>query len=198
MSEQGPRAIADRRRSSQVTPRSSNAAEGACSTARTGGFTVVELVVTMAIAAILIGIGLPAFTTFIAQQNLTSDANAFLGAVAYARSESTSRSTQVSLQAMNATPENEWGGGYCVTLGTPGDCSNPLRRFDDIGRATFNAVAAIDGVDTLTFNSRGLLTLGLAGQLQLCSTDTLEDPGRLLDISIIGRVSVSRFECPDP
>ena len=162
------------------------------------GFTVVELVVTMAIAAILIGIGLPGFTTFIAQQNLTSDANAFIGAVAYARSESTNRSQRVSVQAENSSPDDEWGGGYCVTLGTPGNCDDALRRFDDIDSATFNGLAALDGVDTLTFDSRGLLTLGLAGQIELCSTDELENPGRLLDISLIGRVSISQFECQIP
>ena len=198
MSEPGPQTIpADSDHSSPPSASSSTRRPGRWLLAK-AGFTVVELVVTMAIAAILIGIGLPAFTSFIAQQNLTADANAFLGAVAYARSESTSRSIPVSVQALNASNDDEWGGGYCVTVGTPGDCDDPLRLFDEIDRATFDGIAGINGIDTLTFDSRGLLTLGLAGQIQLCSTDALEDPGRLLDISIIGRVSVSQFECPDP
>lgn len=199
MSEQGPLVMLGTHHSNKAPQRMSRRGAQDCVPAcLQRGFTVVELVVTMAIAAILIGIGLPAFTTFIAQQNLTSDANAFLGAVAYARSESASRAANVSLQAVGATPDDEWGGGYCVTVGTPGDCNNPLRRFDALDRATFNAIGAIDGVGTLTFDSRGLLTLGAAGQIQLCSTDTLEDPGRALDVSVIGRVSVSRFDCPDP
>ena len=151
----------------------------------------------MAIAAILIGVGLPAFNGFIVQQRLTSSANGFAGAVAFARSESTRRGATVSLQALGADNNNEWGEGYCVVLGNPGDCADPLRLYDPAELATINGQGNLDGVSTLSFNSRGLFTLGASGQLDLCSTDTLEDPGRQLDISVIGRLNISELDCPD-
>ena len=162
-----------------------------------GGFTVVELIVAMAIAAIMMGVALPAFMSFVAQQRLTADANAFAGAVAFARSESTRRGALVSVQALGGGT-GEWGGGYCVVPGNPGDCAGALRRFDAPVRASFDGTGALDGVTTLSFNGRGLLTLGQTGVLQLCSDDSLEDPGRQIDISMIGRVSTSELECPDP
>ncbi len=164
---------------------------------KTSGFTVVELLVSMAIAAVLIGVGLPAFNGFIVQQRLTADANSFAGAIAYARSESTRRGRTVSLQAMGSDNSNEWGEGYCVVEGNPGDCNSNLRIYDAASLSTINGQGALDGVSTLSFNGRGLFTLGATGQLDLCSNDTLEDPGRQLDISVIGRLNISELDCPD-
>jgi len=163
----------------------------------TRGFTLVEILVTLAIAAVLMTVGLPAFNGFIVQQRLTSEANGFAGAVAFARSESTRRGATVSLQAVGNNNDNEWGEGYCVVVGNPGDCADPLRIFDPADQATMDAQGALNGVETLSFNARGLFTLGNTGQIDLCSDDTLEDPGRQLDISVIGRLNISSLDCPD-
>ena len=164
---------------------------------RATGFTIVELIVAMAIAAILMGVGLPAFNGFIVQQRLTSEANSFAGAIAYARSESTRRGATVSLQAVGNDSDNEWGEGYCVVVGNPGDCADPLRVYRAAELATMNGQGALNGIETLSFNARGLFTLGNTGQIDLCSDDTLEDPGRQLDLSVIGRLNISELDCPD-
>ena len=98
---------------------------------------------------------------------------------------------------MSTDNDNEWGGGYCVVVGNPGNCSNALRLFDEARLATMNGQGALNAVSTLSFNSRGLFTLGATGQIDLCSEDTLEDPGRQLEISVIGRLNVSELDCPD-
>lgn len=165
--------------------------------ARQRGFTVIELVVAMAVAAILASIALPAFNGFIVQQRLTAMANGFAGAIAYARSESTRRGATVSLQALGIDNGNEWGEGYCVVVGNPGDCNDALRIYDPATLSTMNGQGALNGLSTLSFNSRGLFTLGATGQIDLCSDDTLEDPGRQLEISVIGRLNVSELDCPD-
>src|SRR5262245_54118381 len=56
---------------------------------RNRGFTIVEIMVTLAVAAVLLGLALPAYNGFMAQRRLTSEVNDFLVAVQYARSEAT-------------------------------------------------------------------------------------------------------------
>jgi type IV fimbrial biogenesis protein FimT len=161
------------------------------------GFTVVELLVTIAVAAVLIGIGVPAFNEFVRQQALTTAVNDFVVALSYARSEAIRQGTAVSVQAADASAGgNEWGAGYCVVVGTPGDCSAPvLRRFEPLDNATLNGVGGFNGVGTLTFNARGLLTLGAGGSVELCSTNESVTRGRVVNITLTGRTDVDEFGC---
>jgi hypothetical protein len=157
----------------------------------------VELLVTLAVAAVLMGFALPAMDNFLDQRRQTARINDFVLAVNYARSEAAKRGASVSVQAVDGADNgNEWGPGYCVVAGTPGDCDPPvLRSFEPMDDATLNGTGAFDGIDSLTFNSRGLLTLNAAGSIELCSNDAEEDPGRRLDVTIIGRASTEELIC---
>jgi len=161
------------------------------------GFTLVELLVTLALAAILLGMALPAMDNFLDQRTRTTQIIDFVMALNYARSEAARVGGPVSVQAVDASDgDNEWGPGYCVVLGTPGDCDAPvLRVFDAVNGATLNAVGGLDDEGTLTFNSRGVLTLGAAGGVELCSTVDGEDPGRQVTLSLIGRPNTEELIC---
>jgi type IV fimbrial biogenesis protein FimT len=155
------------------------------------GITVVEILVTLAIASVLIGLALPAFNGMMAQRALRSEANEFILSVQLARSEAARRGTNVSVQARDASDDaNEWGAqGWCVVLGDGGACPgnvNELQTFPTPGTNTFDGK---NDVDTLTFNPRGLLVAGVEQQLMLCDPDETTDPGRLFRVSLVGRVS---------
>jgi len=166
------------------------------------GFTLVELLVTLAVAAILVGFALPAMNNFLDQRTATARINDFVLAVNYARSEAARLGGPVSVQAVNAGDgSNEWGPGFCVTVGNPGNCNAPLRSFPAVDGFTFDGRGRFDGEDTLTFNSRGVLTLGDVGTVELCSTDDDERPGRVVSLTLIGRAAVwdsrdAEGECP--
>lgn len=160
------------------------------------GFTIIELMVTMAVAAILLGFALPAYNNMIAQRNMTSRINDFVLAVAYARSEAARLGQPVSVRAVApGAAGNEWGGGYCVVESSEVACNNALRSFDPIADATLNGVTGFNAVGDLTFNARGLMTLGAAGSVELCSTDPTVDPGRSANISVTGRPDVEELTC---
>ena len=153
----------------------------------------------MAVAAVLLGLALPAFDTFIEQRNMTSRVNGFISAVNLARSEAVNRGGEVSIQAINAGDNgNEWGPGFCVVVGTPGNCpADPavlIRQFDDSGAATMDALGGLNGVATLTFNGRGLLTLANPGTIEICEADVAN--GREIAINTIGRAASTELACP--
>ena len=161
------------------------------------GFTVVELMITLAIAAVLIGYALPAFNGFVVQRTFTAKVSEFVLAINYARSEAAKLGGTVSVQTVDETDgDNEWGPGFCVVVGNPGNCNGVvLRNFSASTDITIDATGAFDNLATLSFNSRGLLTPEGAGTLLLCSTDANVDPGRVVGISLIGRTTSSELVC---
>ncbi|HEX7037014.1 MAG TPA: GspH/FimT family pseudopilin [Pseudomonadales bacterium] len=168
---------------------------------KTRGFTIVELMVTLAVAAILMGFAVPAFNDFVRQRTMTSAANDLVLAVTFARSEAIRRGGLVSVQAYDDENDNEWGLGYCVVVGDE-DCEDAdeedvLRRFAPIGDGfTFDATAGRPTTGRLTFNGRGMLTPlpGVAGRIELCSTDESVSRGRRIMLSVIGQPDVQDHE----
>ena len=159
------------------------------------GVTIIELMVTLGVAAVLIGFAMPGFVGFVAQQTYTATANDLVGAINVARSEALRRRAIVTLQAVDASDSSdEWGPGWCVTAGDPGDCNTPIRVFEALDDYTLDGGDNFASIDSISFDSRGLLTLGLSGRFDLCHTTQI--PGRRITVSPIGRPSIMDFPCP--
>lgn len=63
------------------------------------GFTVIELMLAMAVAAIILAIGVPSFQTFMETNLLASSMNQFIASLAVTRSEAIKRNQRVLLCA---------------------------------------------------------------------------------------------------
>ena len=61
------------------------------------GFTLIEMMITVAIAALLLTIAVPSFEGFITNNRLSTQANAFVGALQLARSEAIKRNLSVTV-----------------------------------------------------------------------------------------------------
>ncbi|MBI5936495.1 MAG: GspH/FimT family pseudopilin [Betaproteobacteria bacterium] len=72
------------------------------------GFTLVELLVTIAVAAVLLGLAIPNFQSFFINNRLVAGANDFVAALNTARSEAIRRGISVSLVKNSATA-GDWG-----------------------------------------------------------------------------------------
>ena len=72
------------------------------------GFTLVELMITIAIAAILLGVAVPSFTNLISSNRLSTQANELITALNLARSEAVKRGQQVVIRKTGAEWENGW------------------------------------------------------------------------------------------
>ena len=77
------------------------------------GFTLIELMVVVAIAAILMGLALPSFKSFIEGQRVKAAASDFAMAAIYARSEAIKRNGEVGVVAAATI----WKDGWSVKAG---------------------------------------------------------------------------------
>lgn len=64
---------------------------------RTRGFTLIELMVTMVVAALLLAWAVPNFEKFIKKTTLTSETNNWVGVINYARNEAITRGKRVTV-----------------------------------------------------------------------------------------------------
>lgn len=89
---------------------------------RKRGFTLIELVITVALAAILLTIGVPSFQQMIRNNRAATHANEFMSALNLARSEAVKRSVRVSLcpstNQVACTGGTDWSDGWIVFVDT--------------------------------------------------------------------------------
>lgn len=95
------------------------------------GFTLIELMVTVALAAVLVTIGLPAMGDFVRNSRLTATVNDFIAATTIARSEAVKRRTPVTVCASDdslaSSPACDkgagtvWEDGWLVFVDADGD-----------------------------------------------------------------------------
>ena len=100
------------------------------------GLTLIELMVTLAVAIILVTVGMPLFSGIVANNRATTQANTFLSAFKLARSEAVKRGTNVSVCAI-ADPA-----ASPVVCGTNANWGNGLLVFTDLSTA-----GVVDGSD---------------------------------------------------
>lgn len=83
------------------------------------GFTLVELMVALAIAAILISIAAPSFREAVDNNRVTSSANEFTASLALAKTEAVKRNGNA--QVVPTAGGSDWGSGYKVGIDLNGD-----------------------------------------------------------------------------
>jgi len=144
------------------------------------GFTLIELMITLAIVAILLTVGVPSLKTFMQGNQLIASTNELVSALHVARSEAIKLNLRVSVcessDGANCTATGNWENGWIVFVDgngtTPGDLQNTgspcaglntdcLLRihggFND-KQLTVKGIDANTGapISSFTFTSRGL------------------------------------------
>jgi len=159
------------------------------------GFTLMELLLAIAVLAILTTLALPAFTQFIQNNRLASEANEMVASFQFARSEALKRGVPVQVcSSSNGTgcDGGDWAQGW-IAMADPGGTDEEVLRVwvspgDDF---TFTPTGG-----TVSFEPNGFSTANAAQQVEMLLSGCTNDSARRVLVERTGRVASQRVDCP--
>lgn len=153
------------------------------------GFTLVELMITLVVAAILLTVAVPNFQAFILNNRMTSYANDMMTTLSYVRSEAVKRAANVTVCASSdgaTCTGGDWEDGWVVRDAA----GNVLKAQQALGGAT-----TMTGVDTIIFSNTGRMTAPAAITTLTINAGTTGIDGRQIQIDPSGRARVCKPTC---
>lgn len=171
---------------------------------RSAGFTLIELMVTLAVAAVLLMVAAPSFVTFKRNSELTSATNSLVGAISAARGEALKRGLNAVVIPASGT---DWSTGWTVFI----DANN--NQALDGNESAILTQGALPSYFTATGNGTGVTALPYilfdpsgysrtsgavfqSGTLKMARNDltgsALADQTRIIVIAKTGRVRACR------
>ncbi len=179
------------------------------------GFTLIELMMTLSIAAILLTIAVPSYITFTKNSRITAQTNKIVTAISMARGEASKRGTRVVLCRSddvgkddpdcsgNSGIAKDWSNGWLVfAVGTsrvtplydPSKDDVLIGQFESESNVVIKTNSAND--KNLEFNPDGTTNeSGSTAKFAICD-DRGSSHGNLIEISPVGRaVSSDATSC---
>lgn len=151
--------------------------------ARSPGFTLVELLIAVALVAILTAIALPSFREFSIRMQVTELTNDLVHDLNIARSEAVKRGTDVVVEASTT-----WSGGWVVKAGA--DKISEHAAIDP--RYNIQTASSGGGTDDIiTFQPAGNLKSATAFDFNVCRPTAQADAGESRRITVLGSGSIS-------
>ncbi len=178
------------------------------------GFTVLELMIVIALLAILTVFAIPSFVAAIQNNRVTTQTNDFITALQLARSEAVKRGVPVSVCASNVieaeedgndpTCDDDWSEGWMVVVDGPASAGTNSVTLTERIRAWRPASDDVDVTDTpstdfLRFLPRGDVDaasgFALPLQVDVEHDDCTGNNARRIEVSRSGTVSSERRAC---
>jgi type IV fimbrial biogenesis protein FimT len=148
--------------------------------ARGNGFTMVELLTTVSIIAVLLTIAAPAFRELIANQRVQAGAMDIYTGLVRARSEALKQDVNVTLSSASG---NDWAGGWKV--------ASASADLDQRGASTNVTIAG--SVASVTYQPSGRITAGTVPTFAISATGT--SAIRCVKVNLSGQPYVTKTAC---
>jgi len=149
----------------------------------TAGFTLIELMVTLAVVAALMAVGTPSFRSFTNNQAIRSASFDLNSALTLARSEAVKRNGQVTIARRNGN----WSLGWTVTAADGTVVQNTERAS--------NRVTASNATASVTFNQSGRVAGNAVVNWELETVPSSNKQYRCITLDPAGMPRVSKEAC---
>lgn len=154
------------------------------------GFTIVELVLTLALFAVLVTVAVPGFRDYILQNRVKTGAQELFTALLYARSEAIKRNDDVYIYP-NGGGSGDWQDGWVITTDSTkgyGDCQTDqtdcLRMQQPLA-----GIAITTGAASVTYDGTG--RAAATASFAVCDSDaSVQVRRRQVSIDLTGRPAI--------
>ena len=151
------------------------------------GFTLMELLMALAIVGIVAVFGIPSMTQFLASKRTDSQINEFITTIREARTSAMKRNSVILISPVNG----DWSLGWQMGMDTNGDGSidSILREsMTDTNELQFDSIPS-----NISFDARGRANPTLISITPLKCGKT--NPRRDIDVTFAGYIDISRCSC---
>lgn len=174
---------------------------------RHGGFTVLELLVALAVGGVLLLLGLPSYRAWIAEMELRDRVAALVDAMSFARAEAIKRGTRVNLcasaDAAFCAADGRWEAGWIMFVDAnrdgERDDDETLVRVQDRARPGITVRGNRPVADYVSYTGMGQTRMA-NGALQMGTFTVCRQGSHGIDVVLAngGRVRVVRGGPPCP
>ena len=141
---------------------------------RQQGFTIVELMITVALIAIIAAIGIPSYQDVVASNRVVTSINELHAGLRLARVEAVKRNADVVFCATSdsASCSGTWNDGWLIFHDADGDGVADADELIRVGEGVHNGynLTFSGGGTSITFLARGM-TNGQSGTFKLCDSE---------------------------
>ena len=166
------------------------------------GFTLIEMLVTITVLAIVLGIGLPGLRDFILNNRQVSAVNEMVASLQYARTEAIARNRTVSLcpssDGADCSGSSDWSLGWIIftdetNFGVKDGTDEVLRHVDAVENMDFVSDDEIASAVSYRRDGRARGT----GTFTLCDARGASH-GKKIEMDLAGRPRVQKLDgsCP--
>ncbi|MGP0172027.1 GspH/FimT family pseudopilin [Pseudomonas sp. NCHU5208] len=154
------------------------------------GFTLIELMVTIAVLAIVVSIAAPSFSNILQENRTLSLTNELQGALQLARSEAVKRGKDITICRRNAAGNGcqngtDWAGGWIIMAG-----NLVIKSWDSAGSLV------VEGPNAgLTFRPNGMTSAAATTVFSVNASTCVDQQKRKVEVSIIGTTSTTKVNC---
>jgi len=180
--------------------------------AANAGFTLIELVVVLMVAAILLAVGLPGFQNFVRDQRVRAISSDMVGDFALARTEALRFSTRVIIARAGSSgctlTGTTWREGWCIFADTNGnttmDAGEQLKIQQAVDARVRICSAVAEFANRIIFGSRGQVirttAVGANDGITITddSTGVANSRTRTLMFGMVGRVTTVNQDLATP